>query len=159
MVCQTSSINRFYLPVCNVCPSKPSSSKPFADKPDYAGSDSEPGPLTESGDDDGGDDDLFETGGFLDLLMQRRRYWSDNLPEGAPRWDFKVKVRGGEWCEAHTGLPYNEMRGEAVNMAVQWCGLYRLRKTSTFSIALYTEEIAHSLAVIWCFSLNSYMGP
>ena len=85
----------------------------------------------------------------MDALYERRAELAADAP--APLRDFVYVVRGGTWTAEHVGLPYDSFRGEARGgEAKRFCDRFKLTKTATFAIRLYTEALAQELAIEWC---------
>lgn len=72
----------------------------------------------------------------------------DGAEEGPEHFTFTV--RGGRWTLAHLGVAYDSFRAHAARAeAKDWCALYSLQKSATYSIALYGEEICMGLCKAW----------
>lgn len=98
---------------------------------------------------------LLSAQDVFDALYARRFHWATC---GDEVQDFKVTLRGGNWTSAHTGKAFNEFRGGAVGgEAGSFCARYRLVKTTTCAINLYTEEGARALCALWCHRMQWYL--
>ena len=70
---------------------------------------------------------------------------------------FAIKVRGGEWCMAHFGVPFNESRGEACPKdGKAFCVLYRIAQSCTFTLSVYGEHGATILEDYWVSKVHFF---
>ena len=84
---------------------------------------------------------------------QRRNYW-----EAQPHAEvthFKWTLHTQRWTAANVHTPYDSFRGMALKgRPAQWCLESGFRKSATFSINLYGEAEAMSLAKLWCHRMQ-----
>ena len=69
--------------------------------------------------------------------------------------DFRVIVRGGKFTKLAHCVAFDSIRSEALpGTPSDFCVLYRLAKSDTFSINLYGENICLCLASGWASRLQ-----
>ena len=85
---------------------------------------------------------------FLELKARRLELNLENMPNR----DFRVRVLGGAWCKAHSGLSYDAFQGYvlASSPAAAWAGRYKIRKTSRYGVTVFGDGLASLLAHEWC---------
>ena len=85
---------------------------------------------------------------FLELEARRLELDIENMPNR----DFRVRVLGGAWCKAHSGLSYDAFQGYvlASSPAAAWAGRYKIRKTSRHGVTVFGDGLASLLAHEWC---------
>ena len=89
------------------------------------------------------------------LLRQERAEW--HTEERRDSEHFKTTTRGGAWCMAHYGVPYNEARGQRSGKAVaKWCKRYGLSQSMTCGFSVIPREVAYSLAKWWTVIMDYY---
>lgn len=72
---------------------------------------------------------------------------------------FRVLVRGGRWCMEQHGVPYDSYRAEAIpGTATDFCNMYHITKTATFSLRQYGEEDALVLANGWARRVQTFFA-
>ena len=105
-------------------------------------------------DDDDSDmspDDIFEE------LAGLRARWAER--EDRILLDFKVVLRGGAWTLGHRGVIADSFRGEAAGARpADFCHIYSLPRSGTFSIAKDSEHTAKKLAESFCDRLQFWFN-
>ena len=82
--------------------------------------------------------------------LDEKRREMDLRGDRAAASDFPTKLLGGAWTRMHKGKAYDAVIGIARGgLARRWCAKYKLNMEASFSIARYSEEKAHSLAMEW----------
>ena len=67
----------------------------------------------------------------LDALCDAREEWAS--PED--QTDFKWDLRGGLWCQAHSGVPFDSVRGSAASTDAREFGrVFHFTQTATFTV-------------------------
>jgi hypothetical protein len=89
--------------------------------------------------------DIFEVWGALDSKRKE-------LDAAAHKEDdFIWKVRGGAWTKEHKGCEYDAFMAVASTpLGEEFCKLFQLRLSASFSLALYGEALAMTLCSYWC---------
>jgi hypothetical protein len=82
-------------------------------------------------------------------LAEKRRQWELEGHElGA---DFGVHIRGGKWTAANRGVPFDCVRAQpAPGTPRDWCVMYGMPNSASFSYSKYGEGPASVLALQWC---------
>jgi len=97
------------------------------------------------------DEDLDDF--FRALEVERMELAHD---DGAPE-NFVVAARGGKWTFEHKKQAFDSYRSEVKGAsALDWCRLYGLRSTATYSIKKFTREVALALAKCWCDRMSYF---
>lgn len=82
------------------------------------------------------------------LAVRRRQLDAERNADDSK--DFIWDVRGGKWCEEHTGLPYDTYWGVAsTEDAETFCLIYRLPKSFSMAISKYNEQDCLDLSKAW----------
>ena len=81
-------------------------------------------------------------------LAEAREQWEVEQPKGLEH--FTWTIRGGLWTAAHTGLPYDSFRSQASTATGKdFLRKKGLHQSATFSLSLYGEPAAATLAKYW----------
>lgn len=83
---------------------------------------------------------------WMDLMAARERLL-DDVPAEA---NFDFKLRGGDWTHSNKGVAYDSVYCQSRAHVRDWCDQYGLKKDSSFSTILYTDEGAVQMATFWC---------
>ena len=96
------------------------------------------------------DEELEEV---FERLQEKRIAWAAEY--GFEEEDFEVILRGGGWTKKHKKVVVNEVRAQCSGSDTPaWCDLYDLKKSVTFSIALYGEFAATTIAMAWAHRMQ-----
>ncbi|CAK0853676.1 unnamed protein product [Prorocentrum cordatum] len=98
-------------------------------------------------------DDGEDVDSAMEALWERRRdlaVFVDMPIDDKFRW----ALRGGKWTYLHKGVAYDSYRACAVKgVPCQWCCLYGVARSRSYSIAAYAEENCITLVHAWCHRL------
>jgi hypothetical protein len=96
---------------------------------------------------DGADHRDFDIDDVFAELHAKRDMLGILVPE---REVFGWSVRGGPWCFEQHGVAYDSFRAKALTEeAVDFCRLFALPLSATFSVARYTEEACIKMCAYW----------
>ena len=96
--------------------------------------------------------DLEDPLAHLEALWEKRKEldFEDVGPE-----PFVFSVRGGRWTSLHKGVAFDSYRGQArAGDASDFCRLYSLGLSATFSIAAYGDEVCLALCQYWIHKMT-----
>lgn len=86
----------------------------------------------------------------MDELMQRRFALADNGKDHEAH--FRWQLRGGAWTAAHKGISFDAFSAGPIlkgGLAERFCLEWGVTRSASYSIALYGEQTAHTLAKAW----------
>jgi len=92
----------------------------------------------------------------FDAMEQKRQEWAHD--EVGYDGEFKITLIGGPWLMKKRGEAFHAWRG-AVRQgspAEQWCAQYSMPTTASFSLNLYSEQDARTMAHGWCHRMHYF---
>ena len=94
----------------------------------------------------------------FDAMEQKRREWADD--DASYDGEFKVTLVGGPWLMKQSGEAFHAWRGgvRKGSPAEQWCGQYSMPLTASFSLHLYSEQAARTMAHGWRHRMHFFFS-
>jgi hypothetical protein len=87
----------------------------------------------------------------MNALCEARAAWEASAGEVAASSDFTWSIRGGDWCMANFGVPYDCFAAEADNDGARsFCVLARLVPSSSYHLSVFGDEGAFAMCSAWC---------
>ena len=88
------------------------------------------------------------------LLAKRAKMEKEVTVEASA---FSWKVMGGPWAKKHLGVDFNSFRAASCSADAQrFCCQYSLCLSASFTLALYGEAVAQTLAEYWVLKMSYF---